>query len=139
MSMSQASALFYGAFLNEDEDQSQDIAKQLINRGVFLDDEGLDDSMMTAHFFEEEPREDYVLPITTEHGVTYDHLYLVNGQPWDDYPLYLVGYPMDSKTLELEEKLYPGIKATVDAELARFAEESGLTLTPGVQLVTSWC
>lgn len=138
MSMSQASGLFYGAFLNEDEEQAQVIAQQLIDRGVFRDDEALDSAVSIVHLFNEELRAQYTAPLTTDNGITYAHLYLVNGQPWDDDPLYFVGYPMDSKSIEFEEKLHPGIMAAVDAELARFAEEVGLTLTPDVHRVTSW-
>ena len=153
MSMSQASRLFYGVFLNEDEEQAQVIAQQLIDCGVFTDNESLDGSASVVHWFNdealdsaasivhrfaEELRAQYTAPLTTDNGITYDHLYLINGQPWDGDPLYFVGYPMDSKSLEFEEKIHPGIKAAVDAELARFAEEVGLTLTPDVHRVTSW-
>ncbi|MDA8205203.1 MAG: hypothetical protein M0Z36_03975 [Thermaerobacter sp.] len=153
MSMSQASRLFYGVFLNEDEEQAQVIAQQLIDRGVFTDDEAVDSAASVVHWFNDEALSagaivhglnaelsaQYTAPLTTDNGITYAHLYLINGQPWDGDPLYFVGYPMDSKSLEFEEKLHPGIKATVDAELARFAEEVGLTLTPDVHRVTSWC
>ena len=138
MSMSQASGLFYGAFLNEDAYQAQKVARQLIDRGVFSDDEALDCAVSKVHLFDTDFRGQYTAPMTTEHGITYAHLYLVNGQPWDDYPLYFVGYPMDSNTMEYEEKLHPGIKAAVDAELDRFAKESGFAIVPDVQLVTSW-
>jgi len=138
MSMSQASALFYGAFLNTEEHQAADIARQLIDRGVFSDDEALDCAMDDVHLFGAEFRAKYTAPITTEHGITYPHLYLVNGQPWDDSPLYFIGYPMDSKAMDLEEQLHPGIQTAVEAEIAQFAVESGFEITPEVQLVTSW-
>ena len=141
MSMSQHTARMYGAYL---PGTYREQLERLMAIGVAMEDpadpteplcltdvSALPDARdEVASFYRGDPSN----PLEV-----FPHLYLVDGQPWDEAPLYFIGWPMDARTLEQEEALHPGITRHVNEELVRLNQVTGWVLAPLVEDVTHWC
>ena len=117
--------LFYGAYLNENSRDADRVESLLIQRGLFASADAIrESSYRVDDFFPENP-EKVMLPLRTDDGTVYFHLYLIDNQPWEEPPRYFVGYPVYGPPMSIEQLL---VQSMVDLDLERFCTNSRLSL-----------